>query len=148
MRAETSFQTTNLALQFILVYTKIFHMNAIGLLAEPNRVEILRLVWTQELSAGDIARQFRITFGAISQHLGALFRAGLVRRRRDGKRIYYAADRAALGPLALALEAMWSQKLAALQSLAEAEQRRIDTAGTAARAAETRTTKGRKRRER
>lgn len=101
-------------------------MEAIGLLAEPNRVEILRLVWTTELSAGDIAKQFRVTFGAISQHLGLLFRAGFVTKRRDGKRIYYSAQRAALGPMAVVLEAMWSQKLAALQSLAESEQRRID----------------------
>jgi DNA-binding transcriptional ArsR family regulator len=98
-------------------------MNPLQLLSEPNRVEILRLVWTRELAAGEIAGQFRITFGAVSQHLGALWRAGLLVRRRAGKQIFYAADREALGPLAPALEAMWKSRLGVLKTLAEAEER-------------------------
>ena len=31
--------------------------NALSLLAEPNRMEILRLVWARELSVDDLARQ-------------------------------------------------------------------------------------------
>jgi len=101
-------------------------VNALQLLSEPNRVEILRLVWREELSAGDIARQFRITFGGVSQHIGALWRAGLLVRRRAGKRLYYVADREALGPLALALEAMWTSRLGGLKTLAEAEERKTN----------------------
>ena len=96
------------------------------LLAEPNRVEILRLVWARERSAGDIAQHFSITFGAVSQHLGALWRVGFLKRRREGKRIFYAADREAMGPVAPVLEAMWKDRLGVLKTLAEAEQRKVD----------------------
>lgn len=99
---------------------------ALALLAEPTRMEILRLVWSQERCAGDIARRFTVTFGAVSQHLSRLLGGGLVRRRREGKRLYYRAERTALGPLASALEAMWAEKLNTLKQRAEAEQARID----------------------
>ncbi len=98
----------------------------LALLANPYRQEILRLAWMREQSAGQIARRFPVTFGAVSQHLAKLTAAGLVRRRRDGRRILYVADRAALGPLAAALEAMWSERLAVLKNLAEAAEQRTD----------------------
>jgi DNA-binding transcriptional ArsR family regulator len=92
-------------------------MDALQVVSEPRRREILRLVWDRELSAGEIARRFDVTFGAVSQHLAVLRGAGFVRTRRDGNRRLYQADRERLGPLALALEAMWSH---ALDRLAEA----------------------------
>jgi DNA-binding transcriptional ArsR family regulator len=99
---------------------------ALRLVAEPTRLEILRLVWSQERSAGEIAGHFPVTFGAVSQHLGQLLGAGLLRRRRDGHHLYYTANREALGPLATALQAMWTERLDTLKSLAEQEQRKID----------------------
>lgn len=101
------------------------------LLGSELRREILRLIWTHERAAGEIARCFKVTFGAVSQHLARLRAAGVVRQRRDGKRLYYMAERQALGPLAAALEAMWADKLGALKKLAEAEQTRIGIAATA-----------------
>jgi DNA-binding transcriptional ArsR family regulator len=92
-------------------------MDAVQVVSEPHRREILRLVWTDELAAGDIAARFDVTFGAISQHLGVLRDAGFVRMRRAGNQRFYRADREQLGPLAKALEAMWSD---ALDRLAEA----------------------------
>lgn len=98
------------------------------LLAEPSRLEIVRLVWTTERSAGEIAKNFTTTFGAVSQHLRRLLEAGLIIQRRDGKRLFYKTNRAALGPLAAALEAMWTEKLDTLKELAEAEQLRAKPA--------------------
>lgn len=95
----------------------------IAALASPVRVRILQLVWDAELPAGQIAADFDITFGAVSQHLAVLRDAGLITVRRDGKSRLYKADRAALGPMAQALEAMWSDKLLALKNLAEQDQR-------------------------
>jgi DNA-binding transcriptional ArsR family regulator len=92
-------------------------VDAMQVVSEPRRREILHLVWDRELSSGEIAGQFDLTFGAVSQHLGVLRNAGFVRVRRDGNRRLYQADRDRLGPLAQALEAMWS---ATLDRLAEA----------------------------
>lgn len=96
------------------------------LLADPTRREIVRLVWDVERSAGEIAARFSTTFGAVSQHLAKLREAGVLTRRRDGRRLFYRADRERLGPLAAALEQMWMSSLTRLAALAEAEQRAID----------------------
>ena len=57
---------------------------AIRAIAEPHRREILRLVWTTELAAGEIASHFAVTRPAISQHLRVLKEAGLVSERPVG----------------------------------------------------------------
>jgi DNA-binding transcriptional ArsR family regulator len=88
-------------------------------IANPRRREILRLVWDSELTAGDIAARFDITWPAVSQNLGVLRRAGLVTERRDANRRYYRADRAALGSLRSALEEMWTTDLRRLQGEVE-----------------------------
>jgi DNA-binding transcriptional ArsR family regulator len=98
-------------------------MDALQVIGEPRRREILRLVWDRELSSGDIAASFDVTFGAVSQHLGVLREAGLVRVRREGNRRFYRADRERLGPLAPALEAMWAETLDRLADAVEEEQR-------------------------
>ena len=96
-------------------------MDALQVVSEPRRREILRLIWHRELSAGEIARRFEVTFGAVSQHLAVLRAAGFVRARRDGNRRLYQADRERLGPLAIALEAMWSETLDRLADAVESD---------------------------
>lgn len=86
-------------------------MDAWQIIAEPRRREILRLVWDGELSAGEIADRFDITFGAVSQHLGVLRDAGYVTVRRAGNHRFYRTDKERLGPLRPALELMWTQTL-------------------------------------
>ena len=98
-------------------------MDALHAVAEPRRREILRLVWDAERSAGDVAAHFDVTFGAVSQHLAVLRKAGLVNVRKDGNRRLYRADRAALGPLAAWLESMWTAELDTLAALAEQVER-------------------------
>ncbi|MFI8186731.1 ArsR/SmtB family transcription factor [Actinacidiphila glaucinigra] len=95
-------------------------MDAVRAVAEPRRREILHLVWDAELSAGQIAERFDVTFGAVSQHLRVLRDSGLVTLRQDGKRRYYRADREAMGPLADYLQSMWATKVDTLAALAEA----------------------------
>jgi DNA-binding transcriptional ArsR family regulator len=93
--------------------------------ASPRRQAILRLVWKRERSAGDIHEHVpEVTFGAVSQHLKVLERAGAVTCRKAGRQRFYRARPAALGPLALHLEALWSDALAALKLRAEAEEAR------------------------
>lgn len=98
-------------------------MDALQVVSEPRRREILRLVWSDELSAGEIAGRFDVTFGAVSQHLGILRDAGFVQLRREGNRRLYRADRERLGPLAQALEAMWTDTLDRLADAVELDVR-------------------------
>ena len=59
---------------------------ALRAIAEPRRRTILRLVGSDELSAGEIASHFEITRPAVSQHLTVLKGAGLLTERREGTR--------------------------------------------------------------
>ncbi len=88
-------------------------------ISSPRRRKILRLVWNQELSAGEIASRFDVSWPAVSQNLNVLRTAGLVRERREGTRRYYRADRARLGPLETLLRDMWTQDLDALERTIE-----------------------------
>lgn len=97
-------------------------MDALQVVAEPRRREILRLVWDDELAAGDIAGRFDISFGAVSQHLAVLRNAGFVSVRRDGRLRFYRADLEALGPLRPVLERMWGASLDRLEALIEEEE--------------------------
>ena len=93
--------------------------------ASPRRREILRLVWHDELAAGDIhAAMPDVSFGAVSLQLGTLHRAGLVDVRREHRHRYYSARREALGPVGAALETMWDDALWRLKLRAELEQTR------------------------
>jgi DNA-binding transcriptional ArsR family regulator len=88
-----------------------------------RRREILRLVWADELSSGEIASHFDVTWPAISQNLRVLENAGLVRARRCGTTRLYRADRRRLGALKSVLTTMWERDLDRLAALAELEER-------------------------
>jgi DNA-binding transcriptional ArsR family regulator len=97
---------------------------ALKALAEPRRREILRLVWSQERPATDIAEHFReVTRSAISQHLGVLKEAGLVSERRDGTRRLYRAERDEMKKLRKFLDEYWTTGLERLRDVAETAQR-------------------------
>ena len=84
-------------------------------IVSPRRREILRLVWDRELSAGEIASRFEISWPAVSQNLGVLLKAGLIAERREANRRFYRAKPQALGSLRAAVEEMWAQDLGRLQ---------------------------------
>jgi DNA-binding transcriptional ArsR family regulator len=94
---------------------------ALRAIANPRRREILRLVWDQERSSGDIASHFNVSWPAISQNLRVLEEVGFVRSRRCRQARLYRADRARLGPLKTVLLKMWESDLDRLAHLAEAE---------------------------
>lgn len=96
--------------------------DTLQVIAEPRRREILRLVWDEELAAGEIAARFDVTWPAVSQHLRVLRDHGLVMHRREGTRRLYRADRDALAPFAEMLRRMWERDLDRLAELAEDEE--------------------------
>jgi DNA-binding transcriptional ArsR family regulator len=98
---------------------------ALKALAEPRRREILRLVWSRELAAGDIAAHFEhVTRSAVSQHLGVLREADLVAERRDGTRRMYRARRETVKELSRFLDDYWTGGLERLRDVAEAAERK------------------------
>ncbi len=101
---------------------------ALKAIADPKRREILRLVWSDELPATDIASHFGdVTRSAISQHLGVLRQANLICERRDGTRRLYLANVDEMARLRTFLDQYWSGGLDRLKTAAEAAQRKKDT---------------------
>jgi DNA-binding transcriptional ArsR family regulator len=97
---------------------------ALRAIAEPRRQTILRLVSSQELSAGEIASYFDVTRPAVSQHLTVLKGAGLLSERREGTRRLYRTRPEGLAELRDFLDEFWADGLDRLKVVAEqAEQR-------------------------
>jgi DNA-binding transcriptional ArsR family regulator len=103
--------------------------------ASPRRLEILRLVWNAELSAGAIHRAMPdVTFGAVSLQLKRLIDAGLVEMRPESRNRFYRARKEALGEVGRMLERMWDDALWKLKLAAELEASRRGPAPTRRRA--------------
>jgi len=96
-------------------------MEPLRVIAAPRRLRILELVWDRELSAGQIAANFDVSWSAISQHLTILKTAGFLIERREGTSRIYRADQAALGSLRSVVEEHWRNRLNRIKDLAEAE---------------------------
>ena len=63
--------------------------NTLRALADPIRREILNLLKSGRMSAGEIAGHFSVTDASISRHLSVLKEADLIRDTREGKFIFY-----------------------------------------------------------
>jgi DNA-binding transcriptional ArsR family regulator len=96
---------------------------ALKAIAEPRRREILRLVRDDELTAGEIAAHFDVSWPAISQHLGVLKEAGLLRERKNGTRRFYRTRPEGLEGVKAFLDEFWDDRLQALKREAEREER-------------------------
>ena len=102
--------------------TYICHVDAaFKAMAEPRRREILRLIWSEELPAAQIAARFDdVTRSAVSQHLGVLREAELVLERRDGTRRMYRVNHEEVARLRTFLDDYWTGSLERLRDLSEA----------------------------
>jgi DNA-binding transcriptional ArsR family regulator len=98
-------------------------------IAAPRRLRILELVWDRELTAGQIAAEFDVSWPAISQHLAVLKAAGFVTERRAGTSRIYRVDKQALGSLRAVVEEHWRGGLGRIKQLAENEQKDKDARG-------------------
>jgi len=61
-------------------------------LNDPTRREILELLKEKEMTAGEIADQFNMSWPSISHHLDLLKQAKLVEAEKDGQYIYYSLN--------------------------------------------------------
>lgn len=68
-------------------------MNAVfKALNDPTRREILSLLQDRDMTAGEIADKFNITWPSISHHLDLLKQAKLVTAEKDGQYMYYSLN--------------------------------------------------------
>jgi ArsR family transcriptional regulator len=68
-------------------------MNAVfKALNDPTRREILGLLKDKEMTAGEIAERFQISWPSISHHLDLLKQAKLVIAEKDGQYVFYSLN--------------------------------------------------------
>jgi ArsR family transcriptional regulator len=58
-------------------------------LAHPKRLQIIYALRAGERSFGELARELKLSYANLSQHLRILSEAGLVEVRHHGRRSYY-----------------------------------------------------------
>lgn len=68
-------------------------------LNDGTRREILELLKKEDLTAGEIAGHFKISFPSISHHLDLLKQAQLVTARKEGQFVYYSINTSVLDEL-------------------------------------------------
>src|SRR6185436_14086371 len=68
-------------------------------LADPSRRAIFKSLMRGEAAVKDLTARFDISQPAVSQHLGTLKDAGLVKGRREGRCVYYRVDPRGMKPL-------------------------------------------------
>ncbi len=61
-------------------------------LSDPSRRKILTLLRQGDLTAGQIAKNFPMSWASVSHHLNVLKEAGLVSAERDGQYIRYSLN--------------------------------------------------------
>ena len=80
--------------------------NTLKALSDPNRREILEILKTGRLSAGESAEKFPVSGAAVSKHLSVLKEADLIRDTREGKFIYYELNTSVLEEVMLWMVAL------------------------------------------
>jgi DNA-binding transcriptional ArsR family regulator len=98
---------------------------ALRVLSHPVRLEILRLVSSEELPVGEVAERAGLGQAVTSQHLRVLRDGDLVTVRREGNRRLYRLDFAKAAQLRNYLDALWAPGLEALKRSAERRHREL-----------------------
>src|SRR3954469_2313556 len=90
-------------------------------LADPTRRAVFeRIARSEEINVAELTRTSGVTQGAISQHLKALKRAGLVAERPEGRNVHYRAEPRGLTPLVDWMShygLFWRERFADLRTL-------------------------------
>ncbi len=89
-------------------------------LGNGRRTEIVDLLGQGERSVDEVANELEQSIANTSQHLQHLLRAGLVRTRRDGTRIYYSLAGPRVAQLWAAVRDVAAEHVAELDKLAAA----------------------------
>ena len=101
----------------VAIDQRVFHA-----LADPSRRAIFESLTRGETGVKELTARFKITQGAVSQHLASLKAAGLVSGRREGRRVYYRVDPRGMKPLIdwiAHYRAFWTERVDRLGKLLE-----------------------------
>ena len=85
--------------------------NTIKALSDPIRREILEMLKSGRMAAGEISEKFPVSGAAISKHLSVLRDADLIRDTREGKFIYYDLNTSVLEEVMLWISGLKGEKL-------------------------------------
>ena len=89
-------------------------------LADPSRRAIFESLAAGEAAVSELTARFSISQPAVSQHLAALRKAGLVHGRREGRFVYYRVDPKGMDPLVdwiAHYRAFWRERVDRLEQL-------------------------------
>jgi DNA-binding transcriptional ArsR family regulator len=92
---------------------------ALSALADPTRRAVFERLRRGAASVGEVAAELPVSRPAVSQHLKALKRAGLVMDRPHGTRRVYNIDPDGLGELRRWLDEFWNDALEAFKNEVE-----------------------------
>jgi DNA-binding transcriptional ArsR family regulator len=91
-------------------------------LADPTRRRVFERLRGGPQSVGKIAAGIPVSRPAVSQHLGVLKKAGLVRDRAEGTRRVYYIDLNGLAAIRIWLDGFWADALSAFAAEVEKEE--------------------------
>ena len=96
----------------------------IAALGDPRRRQILEALSRGPSSVVELADRLPVTRSAVSQHLGVLKEAGLVRHEKIGTRHLYEIDPEGVAALRDYLDSLWQRALGSFKAAAEAPKKR------------------------
>ena len=100
--------------------------DAFNAVAEPRRREILNYLALHERPVGEIVSHLGVEQPSVSKHLRVLLDVGLVRVRREGRRMLYQTNAEAIRPLhewTKTFERFWQHQLSRIKERAELKSR-------------------------
>jgi DNA-binding transcriptional ArsR family regulator len=107
------------------MFDQVLNLDSIfGSLADPTRRDILKRVAAAELSVGEIAAPYQLTYAAVSKHLKILERAKLIIKHRQGKQQVVQLSPTAFHSAAEYLhwyEQLWEHRLDSLEQYLKRE---------------------------
>jgi DNA-binding transcriptional ArsR family regulator len=84
--------------------------SAFKALSDPVRRKILYMLRERDMTAGEIAEKFDISWPTISHHLNVLKQAGMVVDERKGQNIYYSLNTSVFEEVVAFLMELWGRK--------------------------------------
>ena len=100
--------------------------DAFNAVAEPRRRDILSYLVLRERAVGEIVGTLGLRQPSVSKHLRVLLDVGLVRMRRDGRRMLYRTNAEGIRPLhewTGTFERYWNDQLLRIKERAEREKK-------------------------